>query len=400
MQNQKSAFFVPREGWTSGTSAAAALSAALELALTGRVSASAEAPLPPFPPFSPSCPPARGAVKWVSLPVSQAAFGPAPGCGSISRKNALTSHAAVIKDGGDDPDVTSGLPISVTLTAFPGDEPPFSQNFIRIRAGSGVGVVTKPGLALPVGEPAINPIPRTQLLCAASFYFAAWLKKNPGSLKPALNFEALISVPGGEEAAAKTLNPKLGIIGGISILGSKGIVRPYSCAAWARTIKLEIAAARAGGCEALCLCTGRKTEECLKAVFSDLPPASFVQAADLAALSTILAGRAGFKKIIWGCFFGKLCKLAQGLPTLHAHAARLDLDFLSSACGEAGMTDPGRISRCNTAREALSLILAERPWPLILRRLLFLAKKTLEKYAGRPVRLHLFHYDGSPLASL
>lgn len=355
-----------REGFTTGTAACAAAMAALWQAARGKTPQSIGAPLPPF-----SAAP-HGSLKaagWLRIPVARAWKGRKPG---------HLAGACVIKDGGDDPDATNGAMICADLHAAPGEGP-----FARLEGGEGVGLVTAPGLAVPPGEPAINPVPRQQIL-----FGLEWLHRR--LLGPRPPFRLVISVPGGKKIAQKTMNPRLGVQGGISILGRRGIVRPFSHEAWLASVEAALKMARASGLESICLSTGRSSEQALMRLYPGLPALAFVQAGDLAAASLRLAAHLGFAEIIWGCFFGKLVKLAQGLENTHASAGALDMDFLARIFRSRGAARAGLAARAPTARGALEILGNDPALGACLEDLLSLARQNAEKFAGRPVRVHLF----------
>lgn len=403
-----------REGFTTGTCATGAMIAAMWLMYLGKVPKSLSVPLPPFQLHGKALPLHEHEIKWLDLSASKVGYGPAFASDlellqSSDFKNSFSSfsmlsHASIIKDGGDDPDVTHGLAIYVTLIAFQDKSRlcplPYSNDFLQIIAGAGIGMVTRPGLPVPPGEAAINPAPRSQLLYAASFYFKKFMELAPASPAIYPPFAIIINVPGGAQIAEQTLNPKLGIRGGISILGTRGIVRPFSNKAWEDTIIQEISVAKASGQKHICLSTGRRSEDFLKSVYPCLPEAAFVQAGDMAAFALSHAAKAGFRHIVWGCFFGKLCKLAQGLENTHAYREPLDLDQLANICLSENAIHAERIRHCNTAREALKIICQEKNSRAIIKKIMFLAKNKLEEYANHTVTLHLFQEDGRELGSL
>ena len=216
--------------------------------------------------------------------------------------------------------------------------------------------------------------------------------------RPALT--VVISVPGGEELARHTLNPRLGIQGGISILGTQGTVRPYSHAAWRATVAQGLSVARATGCRTVCLSTGRRSEVLLMRRYPTLPEQAFVQAADFARFSLSEAGRLPLERLVWGCFFGKLAKLAQGLEYTHAREAPLDMAALATLCAEAGAACAPAVARCVTAAHALELLLADPAGDAALAAVGARAAATARRFAGRAVTLHLFHTDGRELLTL
>lgn len=374
-----------REGFTTGTAAAAAALAALGLLLTG---SSPPAVLTPLPPITGGTPRA-----WLDVPVALCAPGPAPElAGHPVPGSSGCAHARVRKDGGDDPDATTGALITASVflqgqAAAPG---------IDLVGGPGVGRVTLPGLPVAVGGAAINPGPQAQIRFALENALAAHSFNRPG--RTALT--VVLSVPGGEELARHTLNPRLGVVGGISILGTQGTVRPYSHAAWRATVTQGLAVARATGCRSLCLSTGRRSEVLLMRRYPDLPPQAFIQAADFARYSLAAAGGLAPERLVWGCFFGKLAKLAQGLEYTHAREAPLDMDALAALCAGAGASCAPAIARCVTAAHALELLLDDAAGAAAIAAVGAKAAATARRFAGRPVNIHLFHTDGRELLAL
>ncbi|MGE9984341.1 cobalt-precorrin-5B (C(1))-methyltransferase CbiD [Desulfovibrio sp. SGI.169] len=407
-----------REGFTTGTAAAGAALAALILLRTARAPQSVRVPLPPFTPaaggdsFS-----GRRARDWRVLSVARCAPGlapeladqPLPKAGerltrgptpSLADRGALrAAHASILKDGGDDPDATSGALITASVVLRQRPARPLSPEdaaFTRIEGGPGVGRVTLPGLPLPVGAAAINPAPQEQIRFALGRE-AARLAALGASCPP---LTVIISVPRGADMARHTFNPRLGIVGGISILGTQGTVRPYSHAAWRATIEQGLRVALATGCRTVCLSTGRRSEKLLMARYSDLRPQSFVQAADFAEFSLREAGALPFERLIWGCFFGKLVKLAQGHAYTHARDAGLDMAALAELCRKAGVACAPAVAACVTAARALELLLTDPAGPDALAAVARRAARTARNFAGRPVALHLFHTDGRELLAL
>lgn len=234
--------------------------------------------------------------------------------------------AAVVKDGGDDPDVTSGCEVAVTVAPFSG-EPDGADHAVLcgagvlvVRGGSGVGRVTRPGLAVPAGKAAINPGPCRIL--------AANMERAGFGRVPGERLLVTVSVPGGEVIAAKTLNPVLGITGGISILGNSGIVRPFSNAAYAATIALQLRSAAANGARTAALTTGNRTTAAVRRDWPEIPPEAVVPIADFIRVAVRAAASAGFGRLVIGCMPGKLFKYACGLENTHAHRSRLTLSRL------------------------------------------------------------------------
>lgn len=314
-----------RTGFSTGSAAAAAAKAALIQALGQALGQAApemvSIPLP--------------AGQRLEIGVSQAqALGPGQ------------ARATVIKDAGDDPDVTHGAAIQahITLTGPPG---------LALTGGLGVGLVTRPGLPVAVGQPAINPVPRIMIREALD---EAWRELGP--VGQALAARVEISVPEGERLAKRTLNPRLGIVGGISILGTTGLVKPFSHEAYTATIDSALAVARAAGQSEVVLTTGGKSEKRAQALRPDLPELCFVQIADFFGHALRQARTQGLRRLGVVCFFGKAIKQAQGLDCTHAHRAPLELMRLAGWLAEAGADVAlcQELRQANTARHALEIL--------------------------------------------
>ncbi|MBE6440881.1 MAG: cobalt-precorrin-5B (C(1))-methyltransferase [Desulfovibrio desulfuricans] len=400
-----------REGFTTGSAATGAALAALQLLRSGSAPETVRVPLPPFTPRHAAGTAQAAALPraWLELPVADCAPGPAPELAAAWARQDGTAdpppkgmgraaHAVVIKDGGDDPDATSGARITATVVEDvraprSRDEtaPAGTQPAIALCGGPGVGRVTLPGLPVPVGEPAINPVPREQLRFALH-------AATPDAAMPGLT--VFISVPGGRDLAEKTLNPRLGIAGGISILGTQGTVRPFSHAAWKATIRQGLHVAGATGCRSVCLSTGRRSERLLMERYPALPARCFIQVADFAAFSLKAAGDMAFQNLVWGCFFGKLVKLAQGHAYTHAGDAALDMRALADLARREHAACADDVGHCVTAAHALELLLADPAGPRVLERTTRTAAHVAQGFARRPVRIHLFHTDGRELLAL
>ena len=398
-----------REGFTTGSAATGAALAALQLLFYGSRPSKVRIPLPPFTGPQDALAPLVQPRAWLDLPVAQCQYGPAPELAIAWRRSdgtadmpplgmARAAHALVIKDGGDDPDVTSGAAIAATvvetLPATPGSTMPAA---IAVMGGPGVGRVTLPGLPLPVGSAAINPVPQAQVRFALGQALAECASRGLAA-RPHLT--VYISVPQGRDLARKTLNPRLGILGGISILGTQGTVRPYSHEAWQATIRQSLHVARACGCSCACLATGRRSETLLMARYPDLPSQCFVQIADYAAFSFNIAGRLGFTRLAWGGFFGKLLKLAQGQANTHASKSVLDLYALAKVARREKSTCAAALEGCVTAASALELLLADPVGPQVLKRTMNQAAAVARTFAAQEVRMHLFHLDGREILTL
>ena len=423
-----------REGFTTGSAATGAALAALHLLRQGSAPATVRVPLPPFAnlPQGTGCgqPEPRG---WLELTIASCQPGPAPELAARWAANNFehcdpppqgiirSAHASIVKDGGDDPDATSGACITATVveSAPPHDGAKIADSGnVIIKGGPGVGRVTLPGLPVPVGQAAINPVPRQQISMAlqAQEYEqaqglthlqtqaqasdrAADTADGPGHAGKT-RLTVFVSVPQGVELAQKTFTPRLGIEGGISILGTQGTVRPYSHAAWKATIEQGLAVAAATGCRTLCLTTGRRSERLLMERYPQLPERCFVQVADFAQFSLYAAGAMDFERIVWGCFFGKLVKLAQGHAYTHAKDSTLDMQTLAQQAKDANATCAHEVARCITAAHALELLLADAAGPHVLELVAQQAMQTAQNFAGRAVGLHLFHTDGRELLAL
>lgn len=307
-----------RTGFTTGTCAAAAAKAAGLGLLSGSVPQEVDILLP--------------IRKRVMLRVHHARVLPGQ------------ARASVIKDAGDDPDITHGAEIvsEVSWTESPQE--------IRIEGGEGVGLVTKPGLGLVVGSFAINPVPRKMIAQALKEALGEALKKRGARV--------IVSVPGGEELAQKTLNPRLGILGGVSILGITGIVKPYSRAAFKASIHQALKLARASGLTQAVLTTGGRTEEFAMALFKGLPQEAFIQMGDFVHFAQASALRLGFERITIVAMIGKMAKMAKGIEQTHAAGSSVDMGFLASLALELGaspaLTD--EILKANTARHVMEIV--------------------------------------------
>ena len=397
-----------REGFTTGSAATGAALAALQLLCHGCAPDTVRVPLPPF--ASPQQggngvqPEPRG---WLVLPVANCDSGPAPELAARWAANNFehcdpppqgiirSAHASIIKDGGDDPDATSGARITATVveSILPQNREEVAEpGNIIIKGGPGVGRVTLPGLPVPVGQAAINPVPRQQISLA--------LQAQKYASADSTRLTVFVSVPLGSELAQKTFNPRLGIEGGISILGTQGTVRPFSHAAWKATIEQGLAVATATGCRTLCLTTGRRSERLLMERYPQLPERCFVQVADFAQFSLNAAGAMNFERIVWGCFFGKLVKLAQGHTYTHAKDSTLDMQALAQLAQAAKARCASEVARCITAAHALELLLADAAGPRVIEQVARLAMQTAQKFSGQAVSLHLFHTDGRELLAL
>jgi cobalt-precorrin-5B (C1)-methyltransferase len=248
---------------------------------------------------------------------------------------------SVIKDAGDDPDCTHGaeLVAEVELRAQPG---------IEIRGGAGVATVTKAGLGLLVGGPAINPVPRRNITEMVEAELAG--SAAAGAL-------VTISVPLGEQMAEKTTNARLGLLGGISILGTTGIVRPYSTAAFKASVKQEIDVVAAAGLRELVMTTGGRSEQYAMALYPQLPEQAFVQVGDFIGVGLKQCVRVGITRAVVVGMMGKLSKMAKGKMQTHVAGSEVDMPFLAELATELGASEAlaAAIRGANTARHVLEL---------------------------------------------
>ena len=311
-----------RTGFTTGTCASAATKSALLALLTNKTQESVQITLP------------KG--KIVDMNIAWIQF----------RDGFVT--CAVIKDGGDDPDATHGAEIcsTVQLTSDIGK--------ISIDGGIGVGRVTKPGLGLQIGMAAINPVPIRMINQTIDEVFEIYnqvMKTN--------GLNVIISVPKGEEIAKKTDNPRLGILGGISILGTTGIVLPYSTASFAASIRQSLDVGLALGSDVFILTTGGRSEDFCKNLFEKMyPEHSYVQMGDFAGYSVKQCYEKKVKKVIIAGFVGKLTKIAMGVKQTHVRGSHVNMDFMAKLALECKVSQNviALIKNANTARHVSEII--------------------------------------------
>jgi cobalt-precorrin-5B (C1)-methyltransferase len=257
--------------------------------------------------------------------------------------NAEQATAGVVKDAGDDPDVTHGAEILATVRRV-------SAPGIHLKGGIGVGVVTQRGLELPVGSPAINPVPQQMIRQA--------IAEVVGSEQPNPGIEVTISVPNGEELARRTFNPRIGIVGGISILGTTGIVRAMSTAAWRASVIQAIDVAAANSVQHIILTTGGRSEKFARRLFPDLPEIAFVEMGIFTGDSVKRAAERGVPKVSLGAMIGKLSKIAAGKLQTHVAGNQVDCQFLAKVAKDQGATEElsAAIAHANTARHVQELV--------------------------------------------
>ncbi len=249
-----------------------------------------------------------------------------------------TARAGVIKDAGDDPDITHGALILVTVALAA------KGSGIRFHAGAGVGTVTRAGLPIPPGEPAINPGPR-RIISLALEDCAHELDASPQ-----IDLDVTISIPGGAELAAKTLNGRLGIVGGLSILGTTGVVIPYSCASWIHSIHRGIDVARAAGLTHLAAATGSTSEAAVRDLYG-LPDEALLDMGDFVGGTLKYLRRHPVDRLTIAGGFAKIVKLAQGHLDLHSGASRVELQGLAQILVDLG-TSPEAVAAARAATGA------------------------------------------------
>ena len=304
-------------------------------------------------------------------------------------------EAALVKDGGDDPDCTHGAVIYARLRLCePGEQRPEDYvlsaggGVVLLRGIEGIGLCTRPGLDCEPGKWAVNIVPRRMI---AENLGRAGL--DAGCVLAELGIED------GESLALKTLNPQLGIAGGLSVLGTTGIVRPYSHEAYLSSVRLCVRSHALSGGSAVVFCTGGRTRNGARRALAGLPETAFVSMGDFIAESLSAAAGQGMRNVVVACMPGKLCKYAAGLPNTHAHTAGQDLDLLRRearcclpGCAESAVAD------CVSVREALER-LPRSQWLPLLRRLAWLALRNFRRWhpeSGGPGDFHLENVPCSP----
>jgi cobalt-precorrin-5B (C1)-methyltransferase len=293
-----------RTGWTTGTCASAAAKAAVQWLVDGVPPETVEVALP------------EG--RRVTFPVADV-------------DPSVPYRCAVVKDAGDDPDVTHGAHVTAEVAWAEGGP---GKAGIGLRGGPGVGTVTLPGLGLPVGAPAINPVP------------ARMIRKAVGEVtdRPV---RVTISVPGGEEMAAKTSNARLGIVGGISILGTTGIVRPFSTASWRASVVQQVDVAAAQGQRHIVLSTGGRTDAAAQRMLPSLPAVCFVEVGDFTGIALRRAAAARVERVTFVGMAGKITKLAAGVLMTHYRRSKVDAALLAEVATACGA--PAEVVRAATA---------------------------------------------------
>jgi cobalt-precorrin-5B (C1)-methyltransferase len=302
-----------RTGWTTGTCASAAAKAAAVLLTRG-------APPP----------------SWVEvgLPSGRRVTFAVEDAGMVDG----AARAVVVKDAGDDPDVTHGARLTATVAWWEGPG-------VQLAGGEGVGVVTRPGLGLPVGGPAINPVPRAMITQAVA------------EVVGDRGVRVVISVPDGARMARKTTNRRLGVLDGISILGTTGIVRPFSTASWRASVVQAVSVAAAQGQRTVVLCTGGRTEAGAMALLPDLPEVCFIEVGDFTGAALRMAVERGVDRVVFVGMIGKLTKLAAGVLMTHYTRSAVDTGLLGRLTAQSGGAPDlvAEVGTANTARHAYEL---------------------------------------------
>lgn len=310
-----------RTGYTTGTCAAAATKAALSTLVNKEKLSKVNVSLPKD--------------KQITIDIAW-----------IKQNDDRTVTAAVIKDGGDDPDVTNGAEVCSTVSLLE------TADKIVIDGGIGVGRVTKPGLGLEIGKAAINPTPLKMIYHAVEEILSQEKKKSYG-------LSVIISVPEGQEIAKKTDNPRLGILGGISILGTTGIVIPYSTASFAASIRQSIDVSKAMGSDSVILTTGGRSEDFARAIYgTTIADHAYIQIGDFIGFGVKQCAIKEIKKAYVVGFIGKITKMAMGIKQTHVKGSHVDMNFLADIASRCGADKElvKQIKGANTARHVSELI--------------------------------------------
>jgi len=342
-------FYPLRSGLTTGTcAAAAAVAATWDIFNVQRQSRPEE-----FPVILPN-------GETIYVPVEEQERYPHPSC--VNDDWMLEADATVIKDAGDDPDVTNGMQIKANVAVpFRFDDPTPAElgaddYTVIVCGGEGVGIVTLSGLGLEVGGPAINVTPRKMI----ENNVKACLQRLGISKQPN-PFAVTISVPGGEEIARRTFNPRLGIEGGISIIGTSGIVKPFSSEAFVDSIRKSMEVGRATGSPRIVLNSGAKSEKYVRGYYPELPAQAFIHYGNFIGDTIKIAADLEIKAVTLGIMIGKAVKLAEGNLDTHSKQVTMNKDFLrevalSAGCGEETLAV---IEKITLARELWTLLSAE-----------------------------------------
>lgn len=357
-------FFPLRSGLTTGASAAAAARAAFAKLLHSRPLSS--------PPMSIPLTLPNGETFEVTVNALTGSATP----------NHIEATATIFKDGGDDPDATNSLPIVVTVSMAPSpseagtlaeEGQPLT---IILHGGEGIGTVTLPGLGIEIGQPAINATPRKMIEENLQEELAG---SNHRALRTPIH--VTISVPGGEEVAMRTFNPRLGIVGGISIIGTSGIVKPFSSEAFVNSIRKSMEVAQATGSPRIVINSGAKSEKYVRSIYPDLPSQAFVHYGNLIGETLKIAAELSIKEVTLGVMIGKAVKLAEGHLDTHSKKVTMNKEFLKEIARQAGCSPA-------TADAIESIALARELWTL-------LPKEEVRPYCS--LLMNLCHKHCAPL---
>ena len=349
-----------KSGFTTGTSATAAAKAALVSLTSQKKVENIDVKLP------------KGNI--LKIPIHFCEF------------NKNKARCSVIKDGGDDPDVTHGAEIIVDLSLTT------KKNEIEIDGGKGVGIVTKPGLGLELNKPAINPVPKKMISENLTETFGVLLQEK--------GIKVIISVPKGKELGPKTDNPRIGILGGISILGTSGIVIPFSTASYAASIRQNLDVAIAMKNDTVVLTTGGRSEDFAKKII-DLPDHCFVQMGDFSGYTIQQCSKKNIKKAYVVGFIGKLAKMAAGVKQTHVKGSKVDMKFLSELAANCGAKNTiiEKIEKANTARH-VSEIIIENQIMGFFEQICSKTHQQMQEHSEKKISLEviLFDFEGNILA--
>ena len=349
-----------RNGYTTGSCATAAAKSALLSIINQKKITKTKIKLP------------KG--KYIEIPIKSCKF------------ESEKAECIVIKDGGDDPDVTHGTEICVKLSITE------KKDEIEIDGGEGVGIVTKPGLGLEINKPAINPVPKKMII--------ENLREPGNSILNKRGIRVVISVPKGKELGPKTDNPRIGIKDGISILGTSGIVIPFSTASYAASIRQNLDVSIAMGNDTVVLTTGGRSEDFAKKIIN-LPEHCFVQMGDFSGYTMQQCGKKKIKKAYVVGFIGKLAKMAAGVKQTHVKGSKVNMNFLAELASQVN-TDKKvieDIKKANTARH-VSEIIQENKIDGFFELICSKVYKHMRKYSDRKVTMDviLFDFEGNILA--
>ncbi len=342
-----------RSGYTTGACATATTKAALIALLTGEEQETVTIFLP--------------VGKYATFTMEHTVHvGDAVRCGTI-------------KDAGDDPDVTHLALIESTVSFIDGED-------VVLDGGIGVGRVTKPGLPVPVGEAAINPVPRKMLHEVVNETLAQFGVKR--------GVKVVISVPAGEELAKKTLNGRLGILGGISILGTRGTVVPFSSAAYMASISEAVSVAHAAGQQHLVLTTGGRSERYAMALFPELAEECFIEMGDFVGHALKHCKKHDIKKVTLVGMMGKFSKVAQGVMMVHSKSAPIDFNFLAELADDVGVPEnlQDEVRAANTASH-VGEIMSEHGYDIFFNHLCEACCYSAIHHTGGGIELSTFIYS-------